>query len=874
MTTTKPDTSKPHNDLKHGPVSAPVNAALVSLFLATIGKFTGVPPWLALAAGGATALCLAWAGRHREPRPLSRASINYRVIAMLTAGGWIWWQLADFPTVALSSGQVLALAVTWPLAVFLTYVCIWARALPVIVRLAVPVVVSIFPIVLTVVLRDQVFAWLGSALTVTDRLPVHQLDAVMPWLGYAALSLAIIAAPMAVLGATFANRERSADEQLASIEEASLPRSIAAQGVSMTKMLCNFTREFTEWRPQNPYEPGRKVPNLRCTDVQFWENGAGETYIIDLTKNQNGTTMVRLRSYTDEIATKLNLPKGCGVEIQPALDEDGEEIGRGFAAVEICRKNVLRDALMYPPIRQRSITEPLPLGQTRQGKEIGPLLREDSAFVCGQKGSGKTITIADLIAGGIQCTDALVWVIDLNGGAAAAPFLEAWYRGEVDRPCIDWVATTIEEVQIMAEVGQAIAVDRKVFYRRLKTLFQVTLMPVGTGGPGEPPPEILIIIDEGAEVLGIGGNASTEEGRAAREALNAIMRLARDAAVNIVFSGLRATADVADTAFKAGTAVRIGMRVSDSAELGHLFGDYKLSSRETPYKGSGYIRCSNEDPEIRVFKAYFPDMQRQYEIGRDTTPWRPYLDERGIEIGGKAYAMRWRRTAHEIWPDPREEMISYGSGPLTDAEREAVAAGRDISGGKVTVIDRPKTGSTLPPIAASFEDMIQQARALDRPSGEPPADPPVGGGGGQPPAGGAGQSDPDEPDGEEAAQEYYDRQFAEFTAAAQVWSSDPRAGEADVRDWPEPPLSPETEIARVNVDSRAVLERLLKLKGPLKWKELHAKLVAGGDWGPPVPISEVAMGKLLKKPNSKEPVDWLLPRVARDPYDHRDRKQP
>jgi hypothetical protein len=38
-----------------------------------------------------------------------------------------------------------------------------------------------------------------------------------------------------------------------------------------------------------------------------------------------------------------------------------------------------------------------------------------------------------------------------------------------------------------------------------------------------------------------------------------------------------------------------------------------------------------------------------------------------------------------------------------------------------------------------------------------------------------------------------------------------------------------------------------------------------------VKISKQAMHRLLKEPGSKEPVSWLAPRAAGEPYNHRDK---
>jgi hypothetical protein len=881
-TTAQPRRQQPgqqqHNDLKHGPVAAAFNASAGTLFLTTIGKLVGLPPWIALLAGVLMAVCLVWSGRHRQPRPLSRKSLIYRAVAMLLAGGWMWWQLATFPPAAVTTSQAVTLPAAWLATVIVTVAAAGARRVHALVRFAAAGTVFVFTAGLTAVLGRPVFAWLHVVLTVTDRLP-HDFGHALPWLGYSALSTAMIAAPMAVLGVAFANRELDADEELARLNRASLPRSSATEGRKIQKLVCDLSNEWTERRSLDPYQPSLKIPNLRVADVQFWDNGAGESYIFDLTGNQRGTTSKKLRTYTDELATKLNLAEGCGVEVLPAKDDDGETLGRGFAALSICRKNVLRDQLMYPPIRQRSILNPLPLGQTRAGEEIGPYFRESSAYVWGQKGSGKTVTIFDIIAGGLQCTDCLVWVIDLNGGAAAAPFLSAWYEGRVDRPCIDWVATTIDEVAYMAEVGRAIAVDRKVFYRKLKRQFNVNLMPVGNGGPGQAPPEILIVIDEGAQVLGLGGGQMTDEGRAARSALNDIMDLARDAAVNIVFSGLRATSDVADTSFKAGTAIRIGMRVTDDAELAYGFGDYSLSSKEIPYPGSGFICCGHDESDVKVFKSYYLDPDRCEDIGEQTTAWRPYVDERGLKVGGSRYANRWRRTARYIWDDPRPEMVEYGAGPVRESDRLAAAAAGEGTdgGGSVAVLDPPKSSgpnyraATLPPEPGGWDQMMQAAKkarsssdqqhggqppepAPGPPAGPPPVEPPA-----DPPAA-AGPH----PDGETLAQEEFDRRFQDMVNNARVLPTDPQKLVGFV------PLPPDAEVAAAHPGSRQILERLVKVHGPLGWDEMHKLFNRGGDWGPGVRISKQAMAKLLKKPGTKDPVDWLADREPGDPYTHRD----
>jgi hypothetical protein len=854
------------HDLTHGPVAAAFNASVWPLFIAAIGKATGgIPPWAPLVAGAALAAVLVATGIHRRPRRLSRVSLIYRASVVMTVAVWLWAQLATFRDVGFTTGQTTALLVFWPATVILALVAVAARRMLPLFRLLLPGVPFLLAAALTLIKVTAVATWLAGALAVTDE--VHGWDT-FKWLLFAVITLAIAGAPLAVLGVTFANQERSADEELAEAEERDAPKTAAGEARVFLKMICKLAGEFTDIRPADPSLPGRRVPNLRITDVRFWENGAGETYIIDLTRNEKGTTRTRLRTYTEDITTKLNLPHGCGVEILPARDVDGEPMGAGFAAIDISRINVLKLRIPYPDLQPRSILNQLPLGRTRSNKEIGPYLRESSAYLWGQKGSGKTGTIYDVIAGAMQCTDCLVWVIDLNRGNAARPFLRAWHEGRVERPCIDWVATTIVEVMEMAEVGLAIALDRKSFYADLKFEANSNLMPIGTGGPGQAPPEILIVIDEGATVLGLGGGKMTDEGRAARESLNQIMDLARDAAVNIVFSGLRATADVADTAFMHGTAVRIGMRVTDDAELAYGFGDWKLSGKQIPYPGSGYIRCGHDDgdtgDDIQVFKAYYLDPKRMDSVGEQVTQWRPYLDERSLRTAGVIYAHRWRRSARLLWDNPPPRVYSYGSRPTIDGEvveQQTPAAPRPGSS-----IDKLKAGGTSRPVGDSFEDMMAQAKADDEArkslGDKSAATTPPGGGDAepeayQPPTG------PAQPD--TASDQVFNDKFEDLTKNMTVLDGEPE------RAWNRSgKITPDEEIAAAPADSRVILERLVKVAGPLRAKELHAMLRAGGDWGPAVPISAQALHKLLKEPGGAAPASWLVPRSTGEPYNHRD----
>ncbi len=893
MTTTAPrqTAAQQHHEFKHTPAGAAINTFLVTMFVATVGKLLGLPPWVALLAAGTTAGALVVAGLNRRPRPLSRGSLIFRVVAVGSAGLWTWWQLATFTNPGLSVVQAGALLIAWPVALLLLLAATGLTRVPAVVRFALPGMAILFALSLTMVMRQDVVSWLHDVLFVTDRLPWggEHLTANGEWAGKSAVSLVVGIAPMTALGVVFANREQDADEAAAALNRAAVPRSADERAKVMLKLICDATNEYRQLPGPTPQSQRVQVAAVRIDDVRPWENGGGETYVVNLVDAKN-TTVKHLRTHTDLWATKLNLPAGCGIEVLDGTTDPDHDYGRAIALLKVARKNVLRDKIPYPALMQRTIMNMLPIGVTRDGRDIGPWLRENSLFLAGQKGSGKTGTIFDLIAGLCQCTDVIVWGIDLNGGAAFAPFLRGWANGEVDRPCIDWVATTMPEVQLMTQAAVNIALDRKIFYRDLKFKFNTNLMPVGNGAPGNPPPQLAIVIDEGAEVMGTNGGEVTEADRESKAAIETIMRVARDAGVNILFCGLRATQDVASGAFKAGARARIGHRVSEANELAWLFfNNYNIKTEEIVGPGSGFI-CTGEDTdEIQAFKSYFLDPDGCYTIGVQTTPWRPYLDARGLEIAGRPYTGRWKRTARYLFPDSPhlDRLSSYGSVHTADDDQGAAAGtatavfgdqpGTQSLSGVSTTYFQPPTGKNG---AGNFADMMAAAEeAMRKWRGEPapePADEPAAPPRPVPPAGGGehggGAADDDNELDEAAVQARYNEAFE--AVVARLKESEQTGAQLDPADPANRfPVTGDAEEA-ANPASREILERLVKhvgrIRGPLKRTTMLALLNQGGDWGPATPMSPQGMQRLLYKKGTTEPVEWLAPRAPREPYQHRD----
>jgi hypothetical protein len=283
----------------------------------------------------------------------------------------------------------------------------------------------------------------------------------------------------------------------------------------------------------------------------------------------------------------------------------------------------------YPDVRKRSITEALPLGTTPTGDPVGANFRESGAYLWGRTGSGMTTARRNIVAGLVQCTDAMVWVIDLTGNDFSAFTKPA---GENNRRAIDWAATTPAEACEMMRVAAKVALDRKGFYAGLRMAANTNLMPVGTGADNDDPPAITIV----AELSALAD---------LREDLGWVMNLSRDSGINVVLSGRSASSEVADSSVRAGTAIRIGMQPFEPAEVAFGFGRHDIDLSGGFMRGEGLIETewAGVDGPQR-FRTHLIDPFGCLRIAEQVAAWRPQLDTRGLAIAGEAYETRWDRA--------------------------------------------------------------------------------------------------------------------------------------------------------------------------------------------------------------------------------------
>lgn len=595
-------------------------AALAAFFwliaMATIMRFTHVPGWIALLVHTVIGVALAVAGFSRKPRALSLRSVVYRFVSLFLAGQWLFWNVAD---VGDGGQQVLAMVCQFLLAGVVIAVVyfgcragFWKLALGSAALLL--LIGEITIVALTGAYGGGAGEWIAHVMTTTAPLTKANY---LPWLWPGAIiGAGTMCTVGAILGLIFANHEQDEDDKK---ELAQLLRTTTREQQAMTALIQEFGRD----------------KRLQCIDVKKWDNGAGETYEINTAAA--GMDWRDLAQYCNAIASRLFLPRGCGVE-------HAEGRNRGLGMLHVTRVNKLAEHHNYPlnELKPRNIYEGLPIGVLRPGDQVCIEIRENGVIVIGQKRSGKTLLLDGAMASLGQCVDTLIWVIDFNGGGVALPYLYAWAEGRVDRPMIDWVADDENEALRMAKTALNIALDRKQHYKARKKTAGVNLLPID-----KDLPQIVIVLDEGAEAM---GESTSVVAAQVRETLEKLQRVAGDSGFNVFYSFLRATSDAVNPAVKKQSPIRVAMRVSDPEELAYLFGEWKMNPADTPDQGMGFIQTGH-GTGTRVFKGYYLDPPMMDQIAVKTASWRPYMDLQGRRVGGDIYRDRWVRMQRLLWLD-------------------------------------------------------------------------------------------------------------------------------------------------------------------------------------------------------------------------------
>lgn len=457
-------------------------------------------------------------------------------------------------------------------------------------------------------------AWVGAGAWCSWALTVG------PW---TTQCLAALAAGGVGLGAALAGdraARRRADNRRAAEQDAA----------DRALMTGRHRKIAAEWSARFSRVSG--IDSVQVVGVEMWEHG-GMT--LEGRLPEGGYTWRSMQPCADGLAGDARLPTGCTVEIT-----EGADRGAFLAHIET-ENHVSGEPAMYPAdYSPLSMNDGLPLGGHRDGAEAAPCIREATAIVTGRKGSGKSNLMHVSLAGQNRMDDALVWVLDLNGGGLALPWLRAWHRaGQPGRPPIDWVADTPDKALAMTTALLAIAKARKPGYADLMIEHDDDKLPVSPSVPG-----IILNADEIAELYSSKARRDPTL-RAAGDRLLQVIELARAVACNVVASALRATQDVLE---EPQLVVQSGLKIamkSDEREIAYLMGwGDKISPEDMPEPGTGAIK--ELDAPARPFRAYRITPSEIARVVEATADCRPELDELSRRAAGESYERRWENSEH------------------------------------------------------------------------------------------------------------------------------------------------------------------------------------------------------------------------------------
>ncbi|MFJ8823752.1 hypothetical protein ACIREE_18450 [Streptomyces sp. NPDC102467] len=417
-------------------------------------------------------------------------------------------------------------------------------------------------------------------------------------------------------------------------------RAIAAAWVERIGRICNVT--------------------VRVLAVEMWESGNG--YSLDL-EPSGGVTYDRLAQHGPQLSADAKLPHGCTASFGPGIDQ-------GRAILDVTSRNVLSEARAYPEdYGPLSVHTGIPWGFRTNGDDVPAYLREQCALVVGPTGSGKTNMLHTILAGFARAEDVLTWVIDLNAGSAGLPWVLPALNGELTqdsgkpvRPGVDWLAGTYEEALKLLDAAIAIGLHRKRAYQKLMAQHDTDLLPISAQIP-----QIMLVIDEGAEIL-----VSTD--RRMKELAKRIyefIRMQRAMGGRTVITALGATGSVlGNLLIRREAKVRVALTggETEGMDLSKMFpGRRGLRVDQAPFKGAGFMGTP-ESPGA-LFKAWRIKPSQIRDITVATSERHPRLDDVSIKAAGADYARRWdaERTA---WMRDLGPQSNIGPGPAAGASGE------------------------------------------------------------------------------------------------------------------------------------------------------------------------------------------------------------
>jgi S-DNA-T family DNA segregation ATPase FtsK/SpoIIIE len=481
-----------------------------------------------------------------------------------------------------------------------------------------------------------------------------------PWSTPSLASLLVGTIGAAFTGLAFQRGERKAEEERQQDVAAELER-LRLEAAAAT-LASEHDRIAALWEAEIRRQTKREV---KVEGVEFWNPNTGFT--LDITLPADGTTIEDIKPFEKSLATAMDVPPGCAVEV---VDP---EIERRVVHIRVGTVDAMAEDHHLPEVcEQDTIENPLSMGIRSDRTEATISLRYNCAVLIGQTDSGKSNQLNVITRQVVRCTDALSWAIDLSGnGRYPRPWVRAWHEGRAVAPAIDWVAPNAEEALFMTEAALAIIAWRTADYEQL--MFEQDWDKIMVS---PEIPEVVISVDEFGALPD-----------RVKENLQQISDQGRGAGVRVVSCALEAKSKYIPVEMITQARERMGMRVQDEAQLQYLFdrtwrqGRFDMSTMRI--QGAGLSSTNASPPE--KFKGWRITPARIDAESITVGPWRPPLDDASVarcdtlilEVRSaegfkmqqeftRVYTDRWKRTLPLIFPKAR-----------AGAERQQVSVAAD-----------------------------------------------------------------------------------------------------------------------------------------------------------------------------------------------------
>ena len=360
--------------------------------------------------------------------------------------------------------------------------------------------------------------------------------------------------------------------------------------------------------------------NIAVIKIEPWETqDDGMDIRVSLVEGMEPRDLVDLCGKIQS-SPQLRLPQGCVVTV---LDGDYQ----CEAVIRIMLRDCLKDHILLDDHEipaPASINDPFPLMRSPQGNWFMVCLRIFCMIVGGTTGSGKTTLLNRIIAYLARCTDALIWVIDFNGGGLGAPWNRPYEEGKASKPIIDWLGDTEEESAAIMACAKGIAKGRKTDREavQMRRDAGTNVLPVSPRKPA-----IVVITDEGGEVR----QAANVLGQIVCSQISSLAQIGRETGVRVIMSVLRGTADLLDKALRAVCSIRVCLRMDEEGEYDHVLGRNPGRVR-LMHTGSAWIYRTTQDyrPVVGRSVDVPPAFVEQHAIA--CASLRPELDQAGQAI--------------------------------------------------------------------------------------------------------------------------------------------------------------------------------------------------------------------------------------------------